>query len=72
MRRSVAEFLSLLSLWPEGSLLGIKLQSIDFRIWEESLWGLKVDWNLGWDLRCVGFRKYCAQRGTILKLGFKS
>lgn len=36
-RRSIAEFWSLPSFQPEGSLLGIKLWGVDFRIWEESL-----------------------------------
>lgn len=45
MKRSIAEFQS---LWPQGSLLGIKLQDIDFRIWDESLSGLKA--GLGFEM----------------------
>ena len=70
-RRSVAEFLSLLSWWPEGSLLGINCG-----VWISELgWdrcGCEGRLELVWDLRCVRFVWRCAQRRTILNLGFTS
>lgn len=69
---SLAEFLSLLNLWPEGRLLGVKLWGVNFRIWVDSLWGLKASCSLGWDLSCVKYMRCCIVGRCILNFGFTS